>query len=52
MKSIIQERSMAVESYLTDLEFLILWWSMETHTFVTSWGEFGPSLGDVAMLML
>lgn len=33
-----------------DLEFLISRWSVESHTFVTAWGEFYPTLEDVAML--
>lgn len=33
-----------------DLEFLISLWSMETHTFVVSWGEFTPTLEDVVVL--
>lgn len=30
-----------------DLEFLISRWSVESHTFVAAWGEFGPTLEDV-----
>lgn len=32
------------------MEFLILCWSTERHTFITAWGEFGPTLEDVAAL--
>lgn len=48
IKPIIQARSMATERIPVDLEFFISRWSNETHTFVASWGEFGPSLEDVA----
>lgn len=40
----------AVEWKLTDLEFLISRWSIETHTFVVLCEKVGPSLEDVAML--
>lgn len=33
-----------------DLDFLISWWSSESHTFVTAWGEFCPTLEDVVIL--
>lgn len=33
-----------------DLEILISRWSTETDTFVAAWGEFGPSLENVAVL--
>lgn len=33
-----------------DLEFLISRWSTESHTFVTAWGEFCPTLEDVTVL--
>lgn len=33
-----------------DLEFFISRWSIESHTFVTSWGEFCPTLEDVVVL--
>lgn len=45
MKVIAQARAMAVERNPNNLEFLKSRWSTETHTFVASWGEFGPSLG-------
>lgn len=41
---------MTIDRKSTDLEFLISRWRIETHTFVVAWGEFGPSLEDVAML--
>lgn len=42
---------MALERNSVDLEFLILRWSVETHTFVALWREFCPSLEDVAMFI-
>lgn len=30
-----------------NLEFLISRWSVESHTFIAVWGEFGPTLEDV-----
>lgn len=33
-----------------DLEFLISRWSMETHTFFISWGEFTSTLEDVSVM--
>lgn len=42
---------MSIERNSKDLEFLVLRWSIETHTFVASWGEFGPTLEDVVALM-
>lgn len=41
---------MAVDRIEAVLEFLISRWSIETHTFVTSWGDFGLSLEDMPML--
>lgn len=43
---------MSVERSSEDFEFLMLRWSIETHTFVASWGEFGPTLEDVVALTL
>lgn len=34
----------------TGIEFLISRWNMETYTFVTSWGEFSPTLEDVSVM--
>lgn len=50
MRSITQARRTTVERNSKDLEFLLSRWSIETHSSVTSWGEFGPSLEDVMML--
>lgn len=33
-----------------DLELLVSWWSIETHTFITSWDEFTPTLKDVQVM--
>lgn len=41
---------MSVERNLEDLEFLMSRWSIKTHIFVASWGEFGPTVEDVATL--
>lgn len=35
-----------------DLELLISLWSLETHTLVTSWGEFTPTSEDVLVIFL
>lgn len=35
-----------------DFEFLILRWSIENHTFVVAWGEFGLTLKDVVALTM
>lgn len=45
-----QTRKMVVNKKATGFEFLMLRWSTETHTFVTAWGEFGPTLNDVAVM--
>lgn len=42
---------MDVDRSPLDLAFLISRWSSYSHTFVTTWGEFCPSLEDVFMLM-
>lgn len=34
----------------TDLKFLISKWNVESHTFVTTWGEFCPTFEDVVVL--
>lgn len=39
-----------VERNQLDLAFLVSRWSSHSHTFVVAWGEFCPSLEDVAML--
>lgn len=39
-----------VERNQLDLAFLVSRWSSHSHTFVAAWGEFCPSLEDVAML--
>lgn len=51
MRAITQVRKMVVERKTEDLEFLMSQWSTETHTFIASWAEFGPTLKDVVMLM-
>lgn len=33
-----------------DLDFLMSRWGIETHTLVTAWGEFVPTMEDVALL--
>lgn len=33
-----------------DMDFLISWWSIETHTSVAAWGEFGTTSKDVVVL--
>lgn len=32
------------------MEVLILWWSTETYTFVTTWGEFPSAIEDISLL--
>lgn len=34
-----------------DLEFLMSRWSSEMHVFVTAWGEFSPTLEEVAVIV-
>lgn len=51
MKGIVQVKLMAIERNSIDLEFLMSRWTIDTHTFMATWGEFSPSLEDVAMLM-
>lgn len=34
-----------------NLDFLISQWSIDTHTFVFSWGEFDPTLQDTNTLL-
>lgn len=34
----------------SDLEVLISKWSIDTHTFITSWGEFIPTLKDMLQM--
>lgn len=50
LRAISQARKASVERDPKDLEFLLSRWSTETHSFVTAWGEFGPTLEDVAVL--
>lgn len=38
--------------YHSDLEFLIFRWSCESHRFIFTWGEFEPTLEDVARLTM
>lgn len=35
---------MSITRSHADFEFLIFRWGTDTHTFVTSWGEFTPTL--------
>lgn len=51
MRAITQARKMAVDRKPVDLEFLMSRWSTETHTFSTFWAKFGPTLGDVHILV-
>lgn len=51
LKVIIRARLIAIEKNPVDLVFLMSRWSIETHMFVVAWGEFSPSLKDVATLM-
>lgn len=44
LKSLVTNRS------LEDLEFLISRWSVESPTFIASWGESCPTLKDVVVL--
>lgn len=46
--NILASRSI-VRSYV-DLELLISYWSVETLTFITTWGEFTPMLKDVVVM--
>lgn len=50
MRGITQVRKMLVDREPTSLEYLISRCSIDTHTFVTAWREFGPTLKDVAVL--
>lgn len=50
MRAINQARKMMVDKKPSDHEFLMSRWSTGTHTFVTAWGEFAPTLEDVALL--
>ncbi|KAJ1406807.1 Aminotransferase-like, plant mobile domain [Sesbania bispinosa] len=43
--------SLSVQRRSEDLTVLIECWSCKTHTFLTSWGEFSPTLEDVAVLL-
>lgn len=44
-------KSIAINKSPEDLEFLIAWWSTESQTFVTAWGEFYFTLEDVVVLI-
>lgn len=35
----------------SDLEVLVSWWSIETHIFVTAWGEFNFSIVYVLQMI-
>lgn len=50
-KALNLSKSLVVNRSPLDLEFLISRWSTESHTFVAAWGEFGPTLEDVVVLM-
>lgn len=42
--------SMSVIRNHADLELLFSIWNTKTYTFVTSWGEFTPSLEEVSVM--
>ncbi|MED6203233.1 hypothetical protein PIB30_113545, partial [Stylosanthes scabra] len=42
---------LGVQRYGYDMSLLWQRWCSQTHTFVTSWGEFSPTLEDVVMLL-
>lgn len=50
LKAIMRARSITVKRNPANLEFLMSRWSIETHTFLASWGGFFLALEDVAML--
>lgn len=50
LRAITPARKASVERDPKDLEFLLSRWSTETHSFIAAWGEFGPTLEDVAVL--
>lgn len=43
-KTLVQARSIIVDRNPIELEFIVSRWIIKTHTFVASWGKFGPSL--------
>lgn len=43
-------RLLSLTRHHHDLEFLVSCWSVESHTFIALWGEFGPTLEDVMNL--
>lgn len=43
-KALVQARSIAIDRTRIELEFIVSRWSTETHTFMASWDECGPSL--------
>lgn len=50
IRAITQMRKMVVDRKSAGLAFLMSRWSIETHIFVTTWGAFGLTLEDVAVL--
>ncbi|XP_059658415.1 uncharacterized protein LOC132304701 [Cornus florida] len=44
-------RELTIPRDVHDLALLVSRWSRDTHTFVTSWGEFTPTIEDVVQLM-
>lgn len=49
-KALNMAKIISVQRKHEDLEFLISCWSIESHTFIVAWGEFGPTLEDIAAL--
>lgn len=49
-KALNLSKTLYINKSPADLEFLIFRWSVESHTFVTAWGEFFPTLEDVVVL--
>lgn len=50
-KALNLSKTLVINRSPLDLEFFISRWSVESHTFVAAWGEFGPTLEDVVVLI-
>lgn len=49
-KALNLSKTLVINRSPLDLEFLISRWSIESHTFIAAWGEFGLTLEDVVVL--
>lgn len=50
-KTLNLSKGIAIKRCNENMEFLVLRWSIQSHTFTVAWGKFCPTIEDVVVLM-